>query len=144
MHGALIASLSAVALIIAANESVGASGAAHVAGSAFTHPTSHPSVARSLHHHRRNNVGALWLPDAGDLSYGPGNGEPSMDVTPPASGDIHHSYTYDVPWDAVHRFPPAVTPSARAYVPECTAQTVTVPRHEGKEQTADINIMRCY
>jgi hypothetical protein len=37
-----------------------------------------------------------------------------------------------------------VIPSARPYVPDCTAQTVTVPKHEGTVQTANINIIRCY
>jgi hypothetical protein len=65
-------------------------------------------------------------------------------ISGPTSGDVHYTYTYDIPWDAVHRFPPNVIPSARPYVPDCTAQTVTVPKREGTAQTANINIMRCY
>src|SRR5436190_14586136 len=97
MYGVFIASLGVAALILATNETFGGSGAAP---GASVHPTSHPSLARSLPHHRRNHVGAIW-PGAGDL-YGPWNGEPSMDApppAPPASGDVHYTYTYDVPWD---------------------------------------------
>jgi hypothetical protein len=145
MYRALIAPLSAAALVLAANGTFGSPAAAPGARFASMHPTFRP-VARSLHHRRRNDGGAFW-PGVGDSFYGPSYDEPNMDVTPPAppaSSDIHTTYTYDVPWDAVHRFPPAVTPSARPYVPECTAQTVTVPRYDGAEQTANVNIMRCY
>ena len=65
--------------------------------------------------------------------------------TPSISGDFHHTYTYDVPWDAVHRYPPVVRPyepAVRAYVPGCPAQSVKIPLDDGKEQT--INIVRCY
>lgn len=55
---------------------------------------------------------------------------------------MHYTYTYDVPWDWAHRYPPAVIPSERAYVPECPEQTVTVAGKGGKEQT--VNIIRCY
>src|SRR5664280_784056 len=57
------------------------------------------------------------------------------------SGYFHYTYTYDVPWDAVHRYPPVVSPSepvVRPYVPGCPAQTVTVPMGDGKEQTVTI------
>ena len=110
-----------------------------------------PSAARSFRHqsfqnrHGRN-VGAFW-PGDGGWGYGSSYSDP-VDATPPISGapsgDVHYTYTYDVPWDQVHRFPPNVIPSARPYVPDCTAQTVTVPKHEGTSQTANINIMRCY
>jgi hypothetical protein len=141
MHRALIAPLSVAALVLAANPSFGGSRVPHGASFASAHPAFHPFAARSLRHHRRSNVGAFW---PGDPFYEP-NGEPNVDVTPPpASGDVHYTYTYDVPWDAVHRFPPNVTPSARPYVQECTGHTVTVPRREGSDQTANVNIMRCY
>lgn len=152
MYGAFVASLSVVALILAANETFGRSGAAlggvsgvaHGGGPAATHSTSHRSAARLLRHHRRNNVGALW-PAAGGFFYDPWNGEPNVNATQPMSGDVHYTYTYDVPWDAVHRFPQAVTPSeifVRPYVPGCPTQAVTVPGNDGKEQT--VNIVRCY
>jgi hypothetical protein len=143
MYGAFTASLGVVVMVLAVNPSFGGSGVPHGASFASTHPGFHPAVARSLRHHHRNNFGAFWL-GTGDLLDGPPRGEPNMEVTPPASGDLHYTYTYDVPWDAVHRFPPNVTPSARAYVPECTTQSVTVPHHGGSEQTANVNITRCY
>jgi len=141
MYGAFIASLSVVALMLAANETFARSGAAPRGGFTSTHSISRPSVAQSLRHHRRNNVGTLW-PAVGGFFYGPSNGEPMVDVTQPISGDNHYTYTYDVPWDWAHRYPPAVTPSERPYVPSCPAETVTVPGHGGKEQT--VSIMRCY
>jgi hypothetical protein len=55
---------------------------------------------------------------------------------------MRYTYTYDVPWDWAHRYPPAVLPSERAYVPECPQQTVTVLGKGGREQT--VNIIRCY
>jgi hypothetical protein len=139
MHKVFFASLSAVALMLAANETFARSGAASGGGVSSTHSISRPSVAHSLRHHRRNDLGAFW-PFVGD--YGPSNGEPGVDVAPPVSGDIHQTYTYDVPWDWAHRYPPAVIPSERPYVPSCPAETVTVSGHDGKEQT--VNIMRCY
>src|SRR5271169_4802739 len=139
MYGALIASLSAVALMLAANETFAR------AGITSTHSISRPSVARSLrHHHRdnRDNTGAFW-PGVGDYddSYGPSNGEPIAGVAQPTSGDIHATCTYDIPWDWAHRCPPAVAPSARPYAPSCPAETVTVPGHGGAEQT--VSITRC-
>src|SRR5712664_4219833 len=97
MYGAFIASLSVVALMLAANETFARSGTAPRGGFTSTHSISRPSVAQSLRHHRRNNVGTLW-PAVGGFFYGPSNGEPMVDVTQPISGDNHYTYTYDVPW----------------------------------------------
>ena len=144
IHGAFIASLGVAALILAPNETFGGSGAAHGVASASTHSISHPSAARSLLRRRGNNVWAFFWPGAGDFGGSSYGGEPNVDVTPPTSRDIHTTYTYDVPWDAVHRFPPVVTPPQpvfRTYVPGCPAQTVTVPWDDGKEQT--VSIVRC-
>lgn len=144
IYGAFIASLGAMALMLAADETFGASGIAHVGRTASTHPIFRPLGTQSLRHHRGNDVGVFW-PGAGDYGYGSSNGEPMGNVAQPTSGDVHYTYTYDVPWDAVHRFPPAVThsePVVRSYVPGCPAQVVTVPGSDGKEQT--INIVRCY
>jgi hypothetical protein len=138
MYGALVASLGVVALMLAANETFAGSGAAPRGGFTSAHPLSHPSVARSLRHHRRNNAGALW-PAVGGFIDEPSSGGPLVDVP---QGDIHDSYRYDVPWDWAHRYPPVVTPSERPYVPSCPAENVTVPGHDGKEQT--VSIMRCY
>jgi hypothetical protein len=141
MHSALVASLSAVALLLAANQTFARSGAAHGGGFTSTHSAFHPRVAQSLRHHRRNNDGTFW-PAAAAYDYGPSNGEPVVEGTPPASGDIHTTYTYDVPWDWAHRYPPAVTPSDRPYVPSCPTEAVTVPGRDGTEKT--INVTRCY
>jgi len=141
VYGAFIASLSVVALMLAANETFAGSGTTLRGGFASKHSISRPSVAQSFRHRRRNNVGTFW-PAGGDFFYGPSNGEPMADVTPPTSGDIRYTQTYDVPWDWAHRYPPVVTPSERPYVPSCPAETVTVPGHGGKEQT--VSIMRCY
>ena len=142
MYGAFIVFLSAVALMLAASEAFAGSGAAHFGRFTSTHAMSHPSGTQSLRHHRRNNGGAFWPGVGGDFFYGPSNGEPMVDVARPASGDVHSTYTYDVPWDWAHRYPPNVTPSERPYVPSCPAETVTVLGRDGREQT--LNITRCY
>jgi hypothetical protein len=139
MYGAFIASLSAVALMLAANETFARSGAASQGGVTSTH--SHRSVAQSFRHHRRNNAAIFW-PGVGDYFDGPSYGGPMVDGAQPASGDIRYTNTYDVPWDWAHRFPPAVAPSDRPYVPSCPAETVTVPGRYGQEHT--VNITRCY
>jgi hypothetical protein len=143
-YGAFIASLSVVALMLPANEALARSGTtarAATARAAFasTHPISRPLLAHSFRHHRRHN--AFW-PVVGDSFYGPTGGEPVTDVAPSASGDVHYTYTHDVPWDWAHRYPPAVAPSDRPYVSSCPAETVTVPGRDGQEQT--VNVIRCY
>jgi hypothetical protein len=140
MVGALITSLGAVALLLAANQSFAASGAAHV-GTGSAHAMPHPAVAQSFRHHHRNNNGAFW-PGVDGYDYAPSNDEPLPDVAQPASGDIHTTYTYDVPWDWAHRYPPAVTPSDRPYVSSCPAEAVTVPGRGGSQQT--VTVTRCY
>ena|SRR5271166_600063 len=141
MYGAFIASLSLVALMLAANETSARSGAALRGGFASTHSIAHPPVAHLLRHHRRNNRNNnAGGPATGDFSYGPSNGGPIGDVTQPASGDVH--YTDDIPWDWAHRYPPAVTPSERPYVPSCAAEAVKVPGRDGGEHT--VSITRCY
>ncbi|MGH9695820.1 MAG: hypothetical protein ACRD5Z_16830, partial [Bryobacteraceae bacterium] len=74
--------------------------------------------------------------------YAPPTNESMIDATRPMSGDMHYTYTYDVPWDWAHRFPPNVIPSERPYVPSCPAENVTVAGRDGKEQT--VSVMRCY
>jgi hypothetical protein len=137
----LIVSLGGLGLILAAGEAFAGAGAAQ---GTTAHSASRPSIARSFGHHRGHRADTFW-PGVEDGTYGPTYGEPGPDVTPPPpTGDVHYTYTYDVPWDAVHRFPPNVTPSARPYVPDCTSQTVKVPREDWEGQTADINVIRCY
>lgn len=141
MHGTILASLGAVALMLAANQAFARSGAAAHGTVTSTRSNSHPFIAQSLRHHRRNNVGTVW-PAAGAFFYGPSSGEPMAGVTQPISGDIHHTYTFDVPWDWAHRYPPAVVPSERPYVSSCPTEAVTVPGRGGGEQT--VSVMRCY
>jgi hypothetical protein len=139
MYGALIASLSAVTLTLAANEALARSGTAPRSGFSSTHAVSHRSVAGSLRHHRRGYGGTFW---PGGEFYGPSDGEPVAEAAPGASGDIHYTYTRDVPWDWAHRYPPNVAPSERPYVPGCPTETATVPGRGGREQT--VNITRCF
>lgn len=141
MYGAFIASLSVVALLFGANETFARPGASSHGGMASTHSTSHRSAAHSFRHHRRNNNGIFW-PAIGDFYYGPPNGEPMVDLAQPIPGDIRDTQAYAVPWDWAHRYPPIVTPSERPYVPNCPTETVTVPGHNGGEQT--VNVMRCF
>jgi hypothetical protein len=139
MYGTFVASLGVLALMLATTEASARSGGAPRGAFASMRSGAHPPVAHW--HHRRNNVGAFW-PGVGDFGYGPSIGEPIGGLAPPASNDVHYTYTYDVPWDWAHRFPPNVTPSDRPYVPSCSDQTVTVPGRYGNEQT--LNITRCY
>jgi hypothetical protein len=141
MTRAFIASLGVIAMTLAASETFAASGPAHGGGSGPRHPAFRPLASRSLHHHGRNAAGVFWPGDGGYYD-GSSTGDPEVALTQPGSGDIHHTYTYDVPWDWAHRYPPAVAPSDRAYIPECPAQTVTVPGADGSQQT--VNIVRCY
>jgi hypothetical protein len=141
MYGAFIASLSVVTFMLAANETLAGSGAVHGGRLTSAHSIARAPLVQSFRHHRRNNVGTLW-PAVGGFLYAPSNGDPALDVMQPLSRDIHYTYTYDVPWDWAHRYPPAVTPSARPYLPSCLAETVTVAGRDGEEQT--VSIMRCY
>ena len=142
--GALIASLSAVTLLLAAEQASARSGvAAH--GLVAAPPAiarAHPPIARSGRFLGRRNSLFYW-PGGGEFYYPPSGTEPPFaGMTQPLSNDVRYTYTYDVPWDWVHRFPPNVTPSDRPYVPSCPSETVTVPGRSGAEQT--VNIIRCY
>jgi hypothetical protein len=138
MHKALIASLGAMALMFAAGETFARSGGAQGAGVAASRGIGHPAGSHAFRQHRRNFIG----PAVGGFYYGP-DGAPIVDAAPPrVSNDIRYTYTYDVPWDWAHRYPPNVVPSDRPYVPGCGNETVTVPGRNGSEHT--INITRCY
>ena len=137
MHKALIASFGAMALMFAAGETFARSGGAQGAGVAASRAIAHPAGSHAFRQHRRNFIG----PAVGGFYDGP-DGEPVMDaVPPPASNDVRYTYTYDVPWDWAHRYPPNVVPSDRPYVPGCGNETVTVPGRNGDHT---INITRCY
>ena len=142
----LVASFGGLALILVSGETFSTSAAAQVRTVA-AHGGARAAFGRSIAHHRRFRNGAyVYWPDGsyGDYgAYGAVPAEPGVDVAPP-SGDVHYTYTYDAPWDAVHRLPPNVVPGPRPYVSDCTTQTVTVPRHNDPGQTANINVTRCY
>ena len=143
MYGAFIASLSAIALMLAANETFAASGAGHRGGFTSAHSTAHRSVAQSLRRHQRGNRdNAIFWPTDDGFSDGSSNGAPLADVTQPTSGSVHYTTTYDVPWDWAHRFPPMVAPSDRPYVPSCPTEAVTVPGRNGTNQT--VSVTRCF
>lgn len=125
---------------------VGGTGAAHGARSASVHSTFHQSTIGSTRRHRGRQAGAFW-PAAAGLYYGPASGNPEVGV--PVSGGVHDTCTYDIPWDWVHRCPPFASSPEPVIAPPvliprvtgCAAQTVTVARGNGKEQT--VTIVRC-
>ena len=137
MYGALVASLGAVALMLAANETLAGSGPRGAFAS--PHPMFRPSVSPVFRHHRRNGVAPFW-PATGGTFYGPSDGAPVVDGTQPVSGNLHYTYSYDVPWDWTHRYP-LTLPSDRPYVPSCSTEPVTVPGRNGEQV---VNVMRCY
>ena len=134
---ALIASLGAAALLLAADVSFARNGTAPGAAATGAR-TMAPAGAHAFRQHRRNFVG----PIVGGY-YG-ADGTPLLDApqVQTAPSDVRYTYTYDVPWDWAHRYPPNVVPSERPYVPGCGNETVTVPGRGGREQT--INVTRCY
>jgi hypothetical protein len=140
IYPAFVASLGAIAVMVAASETPARSGSSPRGAFASAHAMAHPSTFRLPRHHRLNNAGAFWPAVGDDGFYGSSNGELSAEVGQPASGDIH--YTYEVPWDWAHQYPPIITPSGRPYLPSCPTQTVTVPGHDGKRQA--VNITQCF
>ena len=136
-YGTLVASLGAIALVLATDEaSARAAGARGAAVSA--RPIGRPFATHGFRHHRGN----FFWPGVDGTYYG-ADGAPVTEVTPPASSDAHYNtYSYDVPWDWAHRYPPNVAPSDRPYVPGCSAEPVTVPGRDGGEHV--VNITRCY
>jgi len=139
MFGALVASLSAAALVLAANEVSARTGTGSRGLS--SHSISHRSAAQSFRHHRRNDLGIYW-PAVGDYYDGASGVQPMVDATQPAPGDLQYTNTYAVPWDWAHRFPPVAVPSERPYVSSCPTEAVTVTGRGGKEQI--VNITRCF
>jgi len=144
--GALFASLSAAALFVSPSDSFArsAGAAAHgVVGAAVPPAAGRPPIAPGARfHHRRNNPFVYWPGGGGFFYDGATYSQPFGDVGQPLSNDVRYTYSYDVPWDWAHRFPPNVVPSDRPYVPSCPTEQVTVPGRGGGEHT--VNIMRCY
>jgi hypothetical protein len=137
-NSALIASLSAVALMLATSEA-SARAMGSRGGMTAPHATGHRPFVHGFRHRGGPFGPAVWPGDTGtDAAYG----QAPADVTPSGSNDVHYTYTYDVPWDWAHRLPPQVTPSDRAYVPRCSVEGVTVPDGNGEDRT--VNVTRCY
>jgi hypothetical protein len=137
LQKASIASLGAVALLLAADVSFARSGGTPGAGAAAVRPIP-PAGVHAFRHHRRGFIG----PAVGGFYDGP-DGAPLLDTPPSQAGssDVRYTYTYDVPWDWAHRYPPNVAPSDHPYVPGCGAETVSVPGRGGQHI---VNITRCY
>jgi hypothetical protein len=141
MYGVLTASLGAIALMLAANETFAASrGGSH--GGA--HMASHRPAGHFRHHRGLQQQGAfVWWPGDNGYYYGYGpNGQAVLDGTQPLPSDIGSSNASDIPWDWAHRYPPMVTQSGRPYVSTCGSETLTVPNAQGG--TGQVNIVRCY
>jgi len=135
----LLASLSAATLLLATSNSIARSGGVAPHGVAGAPAAVHPPIAPSARFHRRNSF--VFWPGGGGFFYGAPTSDTYADMGQPLANDVRYTYTYDVPWDWAHRYPPNVVPSDRPYVPSCPSETVTVPGRGG-EQT--VNIMRCY
>src|SRR4029077_4691685 len=114
-YGALIASLSVVALTFTATETFARSGTAAGVAAGAGRGVAHHSLAPSLRPQPPGTRGS-W-PAVGGYYYDPSNGTVPSDLAQqPLSPDARYSYTDNVPWDWAHRYPPLVIPSERAYV----------------------------
>jgi hypothetical protein len=147
--GALLASLSAAALLLPASDSFARPGGAAPHGTvaaaappAAVRPPMAPGARFRGHNIGRNNPWVYWPGGGGFFNDSATYSDPFADAGQPVTNDVRYTYTYDVPWDWAHRFPPNVVPSDRPYVPSCPTESVTVPGRGGGEHT--VNIMRCY
>jgi hypothetical protein len=136
----LTAAAGALTLVLAADDAAARAGGggAGRGGVVTARPMARPIAPHAFRHHRG------FFPGAGGFYYAP-DGTPVTDVTQPPSStsqDIRYTYTYDVPWDWAHRYPPNVVPSDRPYVSSCTPEAVRVPGRNGGEQT--VTVTRCY
>jgi hypothetical protein len=136
-YNALIASLGAVALMLATSEA-SARAAGFRGGMTAPHAIGHRPFGHAFRH--RGQFGPVVWP--GDYGAEGAYGQAPADVTAPGSNDVHYTYTYDVPWDWAHRLPPQVAPSDRAYVPSCSVEGVTVPDSKGDTHT--VNVTSCH
>ncbi|WP_027549282.1 hypothetical protein [Bradyrhizobium sp. WSM2254] len=143
-YGALFASLSAAALLLSSSDGFSRPGGAAPHGFTAAPPTAamRPPIAPGARFRGRNTPWVYWPGGGGFFYDGAGYSQPFADAGQPLSTDVRYTYTYDVPWDWTHRFPPNVVPSDRPYVPSCPTEQVTVPGRGGGDHT--VNIMRCY
>lgn len=143
--GALFASLSAAALLLAATDSSARPAGAAAPGvvSVGAPPAAaRPPIGPGARFHRRGAPWVYWPGGGGFFYDGAGYSQPFVEAGQQLPSDVRFTYTYDVPWDWTHRYPPNVVPSNRPYVPSCPTEQVTVPGRGGSEHT--VNIMRCY
>jgi hypothetical protein len=139
----LTAAAGALTLVLAADDAAARTGGGGgrggvVAARPMVRPITRPIGAHAFRNHRG------FFPGAGGFYYGP-DGTPMTDIAPSSantSSDVRYTYTYDVPWDWAHRYPPNVVPSDRPYVSSCTPEAVRVPGRNGGEQT--VTVTRCY
>ena len=143
IHGALLASLSAAALLLSPVDSFARPGGAapHGVSAGPSGAMARAPIGPGARFHRRSSPFVYW-PGGGGFYDGAGYSQPFVDAGQPVTTDVRYTYTYDVPWDWTHRFPPNVVPSDRPYVPSCPTEQVRVPGRGGSEHT--VNIMRCY
>lgn len=148
-YGALLASLGAATLLLSPGDSDARPGGAAPQGmvaAAAPHAAPHAPIAPGARfrgrNHGFNNPWVYWPGGGGFFYDGATYSEPFAGVGQPVTNDVRYTYTYDVPWDWAHRFPPNVVPSDRPYVSSCPTEQVTVPGRGGGEHT--VNIMRCY
>jgi hypothetical protein len=142
VNWALVASLSAAALMLATNDTSARSGGGGRGSVSASRPISAPLIARHRHFNK-GGTGAFWPGDFGNYgNYGPSDGGPYAAVTQPTIDVPRGTCTYDIPWDWAHRCPPAVAPTEKAYAPSCPTEVMKFPGRDGTEQT--VNITRCY
>jgi hypothetical protein len=105
----LIASVGAVALVLAAGAASADPGAAHGAAGVAPARPAFPSFPRSHHQHFRGG----FFPAGGGVFYGQPYAvdEPVVVAPQPkTSDDLRYTCVYDIPWDYVHRCPQFNTP----------------------------------
>lgn len=142
-YGVLFASLSAAALLLNPSDSFARPGGAapHGLTVAPAGTIAHPPIGPGGRF--RGRTPWVYWPGGGGFYYGGGNdNQPFVDMGQPVTNDVRYTYTYDVPWDWTHRYPPNVVPSNRPYVPSCPTEQVVVPGRGGGEHV--VNVMRCY
>jgi hypothetical protein len=144
----MFASLSAAALLLVSTDGVARPAgvapqgtATAAAPPATARPSMTPGARFRGHSNRFNNPWVYWPGGGGFFNDGAAYSEPFVDAGQPVASDVRYTYTYDVPWDWAHRFPPNVVPSDRPYVSSCPTEQVTVPGRGGEHT---VNITRCY
>ncbi len=104
IYGAFIASLSALALVLAASETLADPVVARGSGMAPPRPS---FPAPHPFHRARGGFG----PTVAGEFYGSPNDERTVNIVPPpkTSDDLRYTCVLDIPWDYVHRCPQPTT-----------------------------------